>query len=565
NLNDYCLGKEDTSCTDNLTNVIIKSGEYYILMASGDSNLSNNTYHHLDFKIGDNDTLYLFKNKTIIDTLFIPNLDTGYSYGKSLEYGEYYYSSPTPDYSNGSGIIAISTPPTFNQVGGIYNNIENLTIKLSGEGDIYYTTNGADPTTSSFKYTEPLVLDKTTVIKAITVVKDKRNSSVSTESYIINENHTVPVVSIVVDPGKLSYLNKNAWITGITIPVYTEYFGEDGTFAISSGLKLFGGTTRGDSKKSYALKFSKEYGVGTLNYQVFANRDYATYEDLVLRTASQDENRAIIRDILGTSLVDGVTNAYVQAYKTVILYINGEYWGIYFLREKTDENYVSNNFNVPVDGTDLLRVDGEVKSGTTTAYNKLVSYINTHNLSNNEYYEYVSSLIDIDSFIDFWVAETYVTNNDIVNYRYFRNPNLDDGKWKFIFYDLDWAFYNYDKDYYSFATSLEGMTVNSYSTVLLRNLMKNADFKKRFVERVSYQLKNVWNEERINTKMAEILAELEPELERNFERWNLSEDDFEYQLGRLKTYIAKREAYMISQTKSFFNLTDEEVEYYFGE
>lgn len=565
NLSLYCLGKEDTSCTIKLPDINLKSGEYYIFMASGDSNLSNDTYNHLNLKIGANDTLYLFKNKTIVDTLFIPDLDPGYSYGKSLNYGEYYYNNPTPKNMNENGIIAISTPPTFNQVGGIYNNIDSLEIKLTGEGDIYYTTDGSKPTSSSNKYSEPIKLIKTTVIKAISTNIDKRNSSVITNSYIINENHTVPVMSVSLDSGDFSYLNKNAWTVGIEVPSYTEYFDQDGGFVIGSGLRLFGGTTRGPAKKSYALKFNKENGSGTLNYQVFDNRDYATYEDLVLRTASQDENRAIIRDILGTSLVDGVTDANVQAYKTIILYINGNYWGLYYLREKTDENYVSNNFNVSSEGTDLLRVDGELKSGTREAFNFLTSYLNSHDLSNDSYYDHVSSLIDINSFIDFWVAEVYTTNNDIVNYRYFRNPDLDGGKWKFVFYDLDWAFYNYEKNYYEFATSPGGMTVNKFSTLLLRSLMKNEKFQKQFVERVGYQLKNVWNKDRINTKMDEILAELEPELERNFTRWNLSRSDFLYQLGRLKTYIDKREGYMISQTKSFFNLTNEEMKYYFGD
>ncbi len=565
NLSSYCLGKEDTSCNDKLPNITLKSGEYYIFMASGDSNLSNDSYKHLNFKIGDNDALYLFYNSKIVDTLFIPDLDPGYSYGKAFDYGEYYYSSPTPKTSNQNGIIAISTPPIFNKVGGIYNNVENIMVELTGEGDIFYTMDGSKPTSSSNKYNAPIKLTKTTILKAISINKDKRVSNVVTNSYIINENHTVPVISISLNPSDFSYLNNNAWTVGIEVPAYAEYFDDNNGFKISSALKLFGGTTRGPAKKSYALKFSKEFGDGTLNYKIFENRDYSTYEDLVLRTASQDEDRAIIRDLLGTSLVDGVTNAYVQAYKTVILYINGNYWGLYYLREKTDENYVSNNFNVSPLGTDLLRVDGELKSGTKTAYNSLIKYLNSYNLSNDEYYDHVASLIDIDSFIDFWVAETYTTNNDIVNYRYFRNPNLDDGKWKFVFYDLDWAFYNYEKNYYEFATNPGGMTVNNYSTVLLRNLMKNDKFKKRFVERVSYQLKNVWNQERINAKMDEILNELEPELERNFKRWNLSRSDFEYQLGRLKEYISKREKYMISQTKSFFNLTDEEVEYYFGD
>lgn len=562
-LSDYCLSDDDTNCSTKLPDITLKKGDYYVFMASGDVNLTNSTYTHLDFKIGDNDTIYLFKNSSIIDTLFVPKLDPGYSYGKNSKYGEYYYKEPTPLKENPAGIIALASPPTFNQVGGIYNDIDKLMITIKGEGTIYYTTDGTKPTTSSTKYTEAISIAKTTVIKAISSIEGKRNSEVVTNSYIVNENHTVPVMSLSLEPSDFKYLNKNAWTVGIEVPSYTEFFDNTDGFNIASGLRLFGGSTRGPAKKSYAIKFKKQYGEGTLNYQVFENRDYSTFESLVLRTASQDENRAIIRDILGTSLVDGVTKAYVQAYKTIILYINGEYWGLYWIREKVDENYVSNNFNVPTTGTDILRVDGELNAGSKDAYNNLINYIKSHDMADDEAYKHVSDLIDIESLIDFWVAENYVTNNDIVNFRYFRNPELDNGKWKFVFYDLDWAFYNYPKNYYSFATSSSGMGPQGYTTILLRSLIKNKDFKSLFVKRTAYQLKHVWNKDRINEFMTQQLNEIEPELERNLTRWKLKKDEHLYQLGRLKTYIEERENYMIKQTKSFFNVSDKEWNDYY--
>lgn len=571
NLKEYCLAKSDTNCSNKLPDIVLKPKNYYVLMASGDKNLSNNSYTHIDFKIGDNDAVYLFKENKIIDSIFIPKLDVGSSIGKDLNYGIYYYTNPTPKEANKTGIMAVTLPPTINQVGGIYNDVNELIISFKGDGIIYYTTDGTTPTSNSTKYSEDIVLNKTTVLKAIAIGKDKKASEILTNSYIINENHTIPVMSVSLNPSEFSYINSHAWELEVEKTAYVEYFDGDNGFNEPCGLKLFGGSTRGPAKKSYALKFRKIYGTGTLNYQVFDNRDYSTFDSLVLRTGSQDEyaegyTRAMIRDILGTSLVDGVTNVYVQAYKTIILYINGNYRGIYFIREKIDDDYVTNNFNLSnKDETDLLRIDGEVKSGNKNEYNKLIDYINNNDLSNNIHYEYVKSKIDIDSLIDFWVAESYVTNNDIVNCRYFRNPSLDNGKWKFIFYDLDWAWYNYDRNYYKFATDSVGMTVNGYSTILLRNLMKNDNFKTRFIERVSYQLKNVWNKERIYSYMEKELSQLEPELKRNYERWGYSMDDHNEAVELLKEYIEKRENVMKKQTKSFFSLSNEEMTKYFGE
>ena len=121
-------------------------------------------------------------------------------------------------------------------------------------------------------------------------------------------------------------------------------------------------------------------------------------------------------------------------------------------------------------------------------------------LSNNTYYDEVAKQIDIENICDFWIAETWTANNDIVNVRFFTNPEIDGGKWKFIFYDLDSAFYNVDRNYYQFSTSPSGMTSRGYSTFLLRNLMKSSKFKKTYLERLSYNLKNTWSTENVLKK-----------------------------------------------------------------
>jgi hypothetical protein len=102
-------------------------------------------------------------------------------------------------------------------------------------------------------------------------------------------------------------------------------------------------------------------------------------------------------------------------------------------------------------------------------------------------------------------------------------------------------------------------------TTILRNLMKNDDFKKRYLERVSYQLKEVWNEERIMERYNEILEEIEPEMTRDLSRWGITRSKWNYELGRLKTYIQKRSTYMKSQTKSYFKLSNAEYNKYFGD
>jgi hypothetical protein len=575
NLSDYCLTTNDnTMCKYKLPKVELGKGEYYIIMASGDTNLSNSKYKHANFNLSDTQGLYLTKSNNIVDSLLIANVPSGYSMGRGSSYGIYYFSKPTPGDKNGNGTEAVSYVPVPSVAPGVYNNVTSLSVAFSGYGKIYYTTDGSTPTTSSKVYSSPITIKETTVLRMMSKEDGKLSSEVKTFSYIVNENHKIAVMSVAINPSDLKQLHSHAWTEKYIKPAHVEFFDLNGQgFEIGAGLKLFGGSTRGHAKKSYELKFKKVYGAAKLKYQVFDDVDSAIFDSLVLRTGSQDEmgnysKKAIIRDLVGTSLVKEYTKVDVQAYKPIALYLNGDYWGLYFIREKIDETLVANHYNVPADKdkTDLLRIDGQVKSGSRTNYNKLISYISNHSMSNDTYYEEVAKQVDIENLCDFWIAETWVTNNDIVNVRYFSNPDVDNGKWKFIFYDLDSAFYNVNLNYYNFSTNASGMTPSHFSTFLLRNLMKNSKFKETYLERLSYNLKNTWSTDNVLKKIDEIIDEIsKDEIKRNMERWNKSYSEWEKNVEFVRDYARKRNEYMISGAKSYLNLSNSEVKKYFGD
>lgn len=575
NLSEYCLATNtDNMCTYNLPKYELKKGAYYIVIASGNTSLSNSKYKHSNFKLSEVQSLYLTKSNKVVDSLFISNVPLGYSFGKGGDYGNYYFSTPTPGSKNGSGTQAVSYIPFASEKSGTYNDIKNLKVALTGSGNIYYTTDGSEPTTSSKVYSSPLTIKKTTVLRVMSKESGKLKSKINTYSYIVNENHTLPVVSLAINPSDLSSLHAYAWTEGYAKKVNAELIEKDGTgFQINAGLKLFGGSTRGHSKKSYELKFKKMYGEATLEYQVFDDIDSAVFDSIVLRTGSQDDivsedEGTMIRDIVGTALVDEYTSVDVQAYRPVVLYLNGKYWGLYFIREKIDETLVGNHYNVKStkSNTDLLRIDSQVKSGSLSKYNKMISFINNNSLSNNSNYNKIKEQINIENLCDFWIAETWTANNDIVNARYFSNPYVNNGKWHFIFYDLDYAFYNVDRNYYAFSTSTSGMTFNGYSTFLLRNLMKNSEFRKTYLDRLSYNLKNTWSTKVVLNKIDNVIEEIGTnEMKRNMERWNFSYSKWQDNVKQLKNYVKNRNKYMISHAKSYFNLSSSEVKKYFGD
>ena len=574
NLNDYYL----TTNTDNMTKyqlpkVVLKKGEYYILMASGDPDLTTTKYKHANFKISETEALYLTKNNKIVDSMFIAGVPQNYSIGRG-EYGIYYYAVATPYAKNNDGKREISYAPLSSVKSGIYNNVSSVDVKLDAHGIIYYTLDGSKPTTSSKVYNGPISLKKTTVLKTMSLEKNKYKSEIKTYSYIINENHSVDVFMVSMEPNDFKSLQINRYVRGVNKVAYAELYEQNGnSFQVPCEMKMFGGNARAYGvANGYALKFTHATGSGKLNYQVFDNRDYSSFDTLLLRSGTTQPKDGpsttpeVFRDILATSLMDGKTSVLVQAYHPVVLYINGEYYGLYNIRERSDRFFVQNNTNVTATNynTNIIKIDYEVRTGSTKSYVQLLNYLNTHNMALRTNYDYIKTLVNVQDMADFWIAETWVANYDIVNTRYYQTEDFDNNRWHAIFFDLDNAIYNVDFNYFNFSTNPNGMK-GIYSTAILRNLLKNDEFRILYLERLSYQLKNVWNEERVLKQIDYLYNIYNPEVERHYKRYGFSVSKWADEIAYLKRYAKNRQKYIISQAKVFFKMTNSEVERYFGD
>lgn len=575
NLSNYCLTTNDnTMCSYKLPKVELKSGEYYIVMASGDTKLSNSKYQHASFKLGDTEAVYLTKSDEIVDSIMVANVPLGYSMGRSGS-SILYFSKPTPGSKNGGGTEAISYVPYADIKSGIYDSNKEFKVTLTGGGKIYYTLDGSEPTTSSKVYSSPLTIKKTTVLRIMSKEAGKLSSDVNNYSYILDTSHKTSVMSLIIDSKKLNKVNNNTSLNSkVQERGYVDYFDKEGEgFSINVGLKLFGGSTRSYKKKSYEIKFKKKYGDAKLKYKVFKNVDSSVFDSLVLRTGSQDEfqyndQRTVIKDVVATSLMGQYTDVDVQDYVPIVLYINGKYWGIYFIREKVDETFVSNHYNVKATKTDtsILRIDGEVKSGTDKKYNSMINFINSNSLSNSKNYEKIKEQIDIQSFSDFWIGEIYTANYDILNTRYFSNPLVDNGKWKYIFYDIDSGFFRTTQNTFNEYTNSSGMGSWNFSTVLLRNMMKSSEFKSTFLERLSYNLNNTWAYKNVEKRIDEVIDEIgKDEFKKNAERWGNSYSHWEKSIKSMKTFAKNRNSYVVKYAKTYFNLSSSDVKKYFGD
>ena len=558
NLKEYQLSLDyDDNKMYTLPERVLLPGSYYVIMASGNVGLSNASYDHANFKLSSGTGLFLYKDEELMDSLYVYNIPKGYSYGRG-QTGHYYFATPTPGTINTSvGLRMVSTSPIVSVPGGVYNNMTSLSVEFKNSTDVYYTLDGTDPTYQSIPYEGPIVLTATTVLKAVTYVNGVK-SEVVTNSYILNENHSLPVMSVSLDPNAFNRVQAN--INGNVVALaHAELYERKNSFSIDCDLKLFGSASKTLPKKSFSLKFS----YGHLLYKVFDDKELVEFNSLVLRSGSQDQRNSMMKDEFLTTLAIKYGTLDAQATKPVVLYINGQYWGVYYIREKVNNDFIENNYNVQT-GTNIANYYYQAEEGSNADIMKVKRFINSHNMSDANNYEYVSTILDIDNFIDLWVFQYFTENTDIHNIRYYNNPSIANGKVRMILFDLDYSmFVHYGTYYFDYIQNPSSLQ-DFLDTSILVGLMKNDTFKKRFVQRISYNLKNVWTMEHINQEWEDLYGEISLDMVRNCERWNYNYNNWINNAGYLRTYALNRIDEIKNETKTYFNLSQEEFNEYFG-
>ena len=557
-LNDYYL-TDDRDSTNRyyFPDVTLEPGEFYVVLCSGDPTLGQ---RHASFGLTAGETVYLVKEGKPIDALSIPaDLQYNESYGRS-ENLPVYLSTPTPGKENTAGSLTGIAAPTADITPGLYD--QAVTVTLEGEGTIYYTTTGARPTTASSVYNGPVTIDGVTTLRAI-CVKDGRKSPVANFTYVIGQEHDLPVLVISLPDSAL-------WgAEGLHTDVEADYeheavmtLFEDGEekFNIPCGLCLHGNDSRFGMKKNYQLRFRAKYGASKLHYRLFDNRDIDEYDSLLFKGGSEDWGTAMIRDELATSIADGTTTLYIQAMKPVVVYLASQYWGVHHLRERLSSDYVASHMNVSPESVDILFSSyGYAQDGSPDDFQALKAYVSTHNMSDPENYAYLCQQIDVTSLIDWYVCRTYMEDTDIANIRRCRSSE-GDGKWHWMYFDLDWSFYSRDRKPVSGILEIDGGDKRLIQAVLASEAGRDA-----FLKRYSYLMSTVLNEEFITARIDEIIGSIESEMPRDRDRWNRSMEYWNSCVQQVRDFAVNRHKIIIEDLQRYFSLTNAEVDYYFGD
>lgn len=453
------------------------------------------------------------------------------------------------------------------------------------------TFDGSEPDSSTQTFTKEKIIDSTTVVRCAEF-KDGKISLQQTETYFVNEDINMPVISISVAPNYVQdYLDakpcspspcKSAkfW-EDVEYPTHVEYFAEGSlskkkAFEIEAGISIAGNYSRNQEKKSVAITMRKEYQSGKLHYPLFETRpENSKFKSFVLRNNGNRFDSDYIEDAMATSLLEG-TNVDYQRSRQVIVFYNGDYRGIYDMREKLNEHFVETNYGIDNNYVDFIKItkaNVKVQNGSADDYLSLMRYIESNDFSDNKpAYDSVSKKLDVVNLMEYNAAEIYYANNDWPhnNIRAWKSGN---SPWKFIAFDIDYGFdwsgkttgFAENTNMISWATNGE-KSPKDYRCVhnILAKLIQNADFKQAFINRASYLYSTFINSQKVNQQIDYINSTIDKaQFARDQKRYNRPKytnacgTGFETDGSCLKKWSANRDKTVRNEYKEYFNLGEE--------
>ncbi len=501
--------------------------------------------------VQDHDDQLLF-----LDALEFPALPLNISYGRKTD-GQpewVYFHAISPGGSNQGMERYREVPVDFSLESGLYPTPLQLTLSTA-EPDalIRYTLDGDFPDAGSPVYTSPLTLTQPTVVQARAFLPDTSAGPVRSAHYLIGIQPQLPVLSIrtesdhLWDPFDGIYVQGVNGISGNCVdaprnwnqdwerPADISFFEADGTpgFAVAAGIKIGGGCSRSLKMKSFNIILREgTYGDDLIDYPLFPGLPVRRFRRLKLRNAGNDFEQMNCRDGLNQTLLFRTVDLDLMAYRPVLTYLNGQFWGVYELRELYNEDYIASHHQLEGHSFDILTNPyspwGEVNEGDNLAFQELVSIFRHQDFQKPATLDQVGARMDLEQFMNYHIVQIYLGNYDwpANNVRVWRDR--DGGKFRWMLFDLDATtnFGAWSKSLATDNTLRHALEPNGpvwpngpESTLMLRKLMENPSFRQEFIQRSATFRNLLFAPERVFPIADSIQGLLAPAMPQHISRW----------------------------------------------
>lgn len=599
---------------------LLAPNEHLVVFCSGKNRLTG-PYLHTNFKLKSSGEELILSdgNYLVLDYVKATPLTEDFALARVID-GEgswERFSDATPNDSNQhlSGVVFSAEP-------GYHSGEFMLALESTLGHEIRYTLNGNLPDTNSALFTDSISITdlvgtpspyseivtsnawdeptgefpKMNVVRAQSFLNGEPTSQVFTKSYFVDEEiadylQHYPVVSIVTDSLCLFDYDTGIYVQGANYNpgnsqwtgnyfmkgeewervAHIEYFNsEELTWSQNFGLRIQGGKTRGAPQKSLRFYSRGDLGAKKFNHQFFETKDKQVFDKFSLRAHFGCWNHTMIKDGL-TGYVARNLDFDSQHSQPVIVFINGEYWGIHTVRDYYDSTYFEEEYDVDEDSVNIVlhgsgmnpNQDGTwgIVEGTNLHYLALHEFIENNPLSAPENYEYIATQLDVSSMIDYFCTAIYFNHRDWPSNNHKQWRSEGDSKWRWMLYDFDsgWGYSSVSNNSILYAAHPTGSTIYNtpYTTYLFRNMLESEEFRLSFIERYACLMNNEFHPDTVANAIDLFEEMYDANAEQHINRWHHTSSYGNWQSrinSKLRSFNNNRRQYAINHVSSWFNI-----------
>ena len=567
---------------------IIPGNGYLVFWCSGRDESSGGNFH-TNFKLKQTKNtqehvVFADTDGTIINDFELQKTQLEHSIGRSPNGSSNWriFVNPTNGISNtGTSYLSYAQTPEMNLEAGFYSGSQNLEITtIEPNSTIHYTLNGNLPNNGSTEYTEALSLASTKVVKAIVVSNNSEilPSFISFNTYFVNESHSLPVLSTSADQ-LTTLLNGNQSLK----PHGTiEYFDVDGNRkdAGYGEYNKHGQDSWQFPQRSFDYIARDEMGYhDALNEKLLEYSERESFQRIIIRASGDDnypgiDSSAHTRDIFIQKLANkNNLNVDMRRGERCVVYANGQFWGVYSIREKvSDADYTNFYYD-----QDKYNIQYLMNWGGTWAqyggqdafddWDAIHSFALSNDLSVQANYQQVADEIDVTSLTDYILINSFVVCTDWINWNtsWWRgiDPSGSHQKWGYVLWDEDATFNHYinytgvpnenpDAD----PCYPEGITADpEQHIVLLNKLLENEEFRQYYITRYMDLMNTTFQEEEMIGVLEGIENSITPDMPQHIDRWGGSMNEWQDNVQKIKDFIIDRIDYIPGGLNDCYTLT----------
>ncbi len=511
----------------------------------------NGSKFHTNFKLdGNGESVYLFsETNQIVSQLRVESPQKDISCGHSPDAsGIIKWMIPTPNAPNQTTQVFYDTliQPTISVPTGIKTTAFTLTISNPNSQNIpnklVYTLDGSTPTFSSLTYTNPIYINSNRVVRtAIFPLNPNQGilpSKDRVSTYLFNVSHKTPILIVTTDNINLYGTNgifdnyNSDWIKPAHASFLDSISNHPLIFESKSAIRMDGGAGGSRSHPQHSFRLSFNHGVlgeKKIENQLIPDRSNRTiYSDIYLRNGSNQYLTLPYKDASQVRMMSEGTQNYYSSYRPISVYINGQYFGLYELREKFNSEYFNAHDGADTDSLEILSLSYFYNSFLRALEGDVDNFFNSYdqflniNPINSDYFEKADKIFDLKHYTDYIIGQSFMGNVDWPgnNIKIYRSDKTNN-RWRFCMIDLELAM---QPNGWSSCTDnhirymLEQNQANPYINIWLKSI-KNNQYLRYFINRYADLLNTTYQTETLLKFENRFYNSVVLEMPNEFERW----------------------------------------------